>query len=193
MLAASKMNSSTRKYSLILILIFSFSISYSQDFIDKVVDFSKSELHKDYQAEFSIEMRDVFEKISIITDQNLSFNNCDSLFIIRGLDIQNRTAYGRIWNDKFRFDYIGLKKWNEGKIMKSDAEVSASGEKCYTEDFNTLIRLIEKGDYKSITEISEKHAALSGVSWTIIRFYKGHDKVKYDYCEIQDFAILDND
>lgn len=185
------MNSNTRKYSLILILVFSFSISYSQDFIDRVIDFSKSELNKDYQTEFSLEMIDVFEKISILTEQDLSFKSSDSLFIIRGLDIQNRTAYGRIWTDKLRFDYIGLKKWNDGKIMKSDAEVSTNGGKCYTEDFDTLISLIEKGDYKSITKISEKHAALSGVSWILIRFYNNKGKVKYDFQNIQDFAILD--
>jgi len=180
---------SNLKYKLILILIFSFSLSFGQDYIDKIIDFSKSEIHDDYQSEFSLEMIDVFKKISNTTDYDLNFQNCDSLFIIRGLDIQNRTSYGRIWNNKVRFDYIDTKIRGNGKI-EPNAEVSIDNAKCYTKDFDSIITLIEIGDFKTILKISEKHSVLSGVSWSIIRLYYNQDDIKYDFHVIQDFAIV---
>ena len=136
-------------------------------------------------TEFRLEINDVSEKI--LKQFGTDIYNSDTLYIIRGLDIQNRSAYGRIWNNKFCFHYTDQKKWNKGKIIGPNAFVSNLNKKNVTDNFDNLIPLVENGEYKKLKKYSEKHAVISGVWWFLIRIYKSKNKYKTESCVLQDF------
>jgi hypothetical protein len=56
-----------------------------------------------------LELTDLFQKTNSLF--SIDLNSIDTLYIIRGLDIQNRQVYGRLWNRKFGFIIQILKNW----------------------------------------------------------------------------------
>ena len=72
-------------------------------------DFIKKEIHKDNQNELTIELTNVIVKTK--SKLAIDINSVDTLYIVRGLDIQSRKGYGRLWNSDFVIHYSDAKKW----------------------------------------------------------------------------------
>lgn len=138
--------------------------------------------------EFILEIHSAIEKIK--DSLTIDLNQSEELFIIRGVDIQDRTGYGRIWNVKNRFEYLDHKVWRNGRIVNSNPTVSKI-DKDSPDDldqFDELYSLIELWDKKGVTNYVEKFSDInSGILyWIIIKV----SKEKVDFFTIKDFGRI---
>ncbi|MDD3723675.1 MAG: hypothetical protein PHW92_14535 [Lutibacter sp.] len=97
------------KILLQILLIGLFGNINCQTISDAINDYIDKEIHKDYKTELRLELTDLFQKTNSLF--SIDLNSIDTLYIIRGLDIQNRQVYGRLWNRKFGFIIQILKNW----------------------------------------------------------------------------------
>ena len=169
------------------ILLIGFYInSYSQSIPVAISDILKSDFPEDNKQELQQELENAFQKVKEQSAINL--NSAVTLYIIRGVDIQTREAYGRIWNDKILIHYTDSKKRKKNKIIGSNVEISQDN---VTENFEPIIKWIEKGNYKKVEKYAEKNKVLSGVNWLIIRIQRSEKEFKIDYKNISDFDNLE--
>lgn len=161
---------------------------YSQSISESLYDFIKKEIHKDYQNELTLELTEVIQKAE--SKLAIDINSVDTLYIVRGLDIQNRQVYGRLWNSDFIIHYSDSKKWENNKIIGSNAEISKNEKDNVTSNFNPVIKFIENGDFEYLGKYAKDNSVLSGVNWLIIRLYRTKKDVKIDSHSLDDFDKL---
>lgn len=168
---------------LIFALIF-FGITCDQGIIKQIKKVGEKGKEK---KELTHEIETVFKKVVDLFEEDL--NKVDTLFIIRGIDIQNRNASGRLWNNKVVFHYLDEKIAGAGKILKSNPKISRLEN--FTPDFDDLIRAIENGDKEKVIEYSEEHRVQSGVYWRILTFKKKpNGKYESELYSVSDFALI---
>jgi hypothetical protein len=101
--------------------------------------------------EFILEIRESFTKTK--DSLKVDFNNSDTLFIIRGLDIQSRTGYGYIWNKDLKIKFNDDKTYKDHKLLHSNPKIEVYiPNNVLWDDFNDLIPLIEKWDTTAIKD-----------------------------------------
>lgn len=172
--------------NIIQILIFGFCLSgFCQSIPNAISDHLKKELPKDYRKELKLELNNAFQKSK---DQfSINLNTSDTLYLIRGVDIQTRQAYGRIWNDQFSLHYSDNKKPQENKIMASDVKIFNNEKDNVTENFNPIIKCVETGDNDCLQDFAEENKVFSGVTWMIFRVYQKNEKLNVDSYSVPDF------
>lgn len=173
------------KILLHILLIGFFGNIYCQTITDTIDDYITKEIHEDYKNELRLELTDVFQKID--TQLSIDFNTVDTLFIIRGLDIQNRQVYGRLWNNNFRIHYSDSKKWENNRIIGPNAKISKNEKNNGTTNFDPIIKYVENGDFDFLDKYAEENIVLSGVTWLIIRVYRTDKKIIIDSHSLVDF------
>ncbi|AIZ63374.1 hypothetical protein PK28_06095 [Hymenobacter sp. DG25B] len=139
--------------------------------------------------EFIIEIATFFDKVE--DSLKIDFNHSDTLYIIRGVDIQSRTGYGYVWNNKVKISYVDNKKWRRDKIVESKPVIEIKAQQMPWYQFDDLIPLIDHWDKKKIKDyVDNCDKVLSGIySWEIIRAVKQNSY--YDIVEIsvRDFGV----
>jgi len=186
---ASKCKDRTNmKILLQILLIGLFGNINCQTISEAINDYIDKEVHKAYKTELRLELTDLFQK----TDSHFSIdlNSIDTLYIIRGLDIQNRQVYGRLWNSRFRIHYSDSKKWENNKIIGPNVKISKTEKNNVTTNFDPIIRNLENGDFEFLEKYAEENMVLSGVSWLIIRIYRTDKKFIIDSHTLIDFDKL---
>jgi hypothetical protein len=181
-------DSANMKILLQILLFGLFGNVNCQTISDAINDYIDKEIHKDYKTELRLELADLFQK----TDSQFSIdlNYVDTLYIIRGLDIQNRQVYGRLWNGEFVIHYSDSKKWENNKIVNSNLEISKNEKDNVTTNFNPIIKFVENGDFKYLENYANDNSVLSGVNWLIIRLYRTKKDIKIDSNSLVDFDKL---
>lgn len=168
------------------------SVSFGQEIIDRLVDYSLDRL-ENYRLEEiknnNLEenytytkklidsrnevLRRVFKKIE--GKYNVDFSSIDTLYIIEGYDLESGHSDGRIWNKNdinFRFEHtynvVNYKVKNEKiRVYKVDDKYLNSVEFPILEKFDPLINLIEKKDTAEIFRFELENESLSGWEYTI--------------------------
>jgi hypothetical protein len=187
-LAASAKESTKLKILLQILLIGIIGNIYSQSNSESLKDFIKKEIHKDNQNELTIELTNVIVKTK--SKLAIDINSVDTLYIVRGLDIQSRKGYGRLWNSDFVIHYSDAKKWKNNKIVGSKAQISNNKKDNVTTNFNPIIKYVEIGDFKYLKKYAKDNSVFSGINWLIIRLYRTKKDVKIDCYSLDDFDKL---
>jgi hypothetical protein len=182
MLAATKI----KRTALLIIILNVLALSVRSQSVIKVLKKNTSSKHT---QELILEISKVFELIQ--KNFNVDLNNEDTLYLIRGVDIQDRAAYGRLWNRKVLFHYTDSKEWNNGKILKPVPVVSVDKEKNVTQDFDRLIPDIENNKKEKVISFTKKRPVLSGIDWDIIIYIKREGKKPIlSIYSVDDFALI---
>lgn len=166
-------------------LALTWNLSFSQSIL--------KELHKDKRIkndkEMILEISELFNKVtdSLKTD----FNNSNTLCIIRGVDIQSRTGYGYVWNNRLKTSYIDNKIWKGNKIVGSKPLIKIKTDITSWHEFDDLVPLIEKWDTGGINNYVENCGeVLSGIyGWTIIRLVKQDSRYDLNLIYIRNFGL----
>lgn len=151
------------------------------------------ELHKDKRIkkdkEMILEITELFNKVndSLKTD----FNHSNTLFIIRGVDIQSRTGYGYVWNKRLKTSYVDNKIWEGNKIAGSKPMIETKTSKTSWNEFDGLVPIIEKWDTTEIKNyVDNCDKVLGGIYWwTIIRLVKLDSHYDLDLICVSDFGM----
>jgi hypothetical protein len=148
----------------------------------------KSSLKKD--NEFFQELSKAFEVVH--KDFSVQLDTQDTLYIIRGIDIQSRTAYGRIWNNKYVYHYTDSKERKNNRIVGPNPIIAAAEDMNVTEDFDSLILDIEKGNTEKIMAVTKANPVMSGIiNWYVITYISQKGlKPRIEYYTLNDFAII---
>ena len=176
------------KILLQILLIGFFGNINCQTISDAINDYIDKEIYKDYKTELRLELTDLFQK----TDSQfpIDLNSFDTLYIIRGLDIQNRQVSGRLWNSRFMIHYSDSKKWENSRIIGSSVKISKNENYNVTTNFDPIIKHVENGDYEFLEKYAEENIVLSGVTWLIIRVYRADKNINIDSHSLIDFDKL---
>jgi sugar-specific transcriptional regulator TrmB len=157
----------------------------SQDLINSLNHYIKKEIHKDFRKELQLELDEVFAQIGKL--QKIKPETQENWFIIRGLDIQNRCSYGRLWNSNFTIHFNAESFFEKNKIVKRTIKTSISDSANVTENFNLIFKNIENGDFDFLVKYAQENKVFSGVHWLIIRMLKHNDKYLFEDITINDF------
>src|SRR5512145_2100025 len=117
--------------------IIGFTLTWNLSFSQTILQ----ELHNDKRIkkdkEMILEITELFNKVtdSLKTD----FNHSDTLFIIRGVDIQSRTGYGYVWNNRLKTSYVDNKIWKSNKIVGSKPMIETKTDKTSWSEFDGLV------------------------------------------------------
>ncbi len=176
------------KVLMLILLTGIFGSVYGQSIPGAIDNYFNRKVQKDYRNELRLELTDAFQKAE--KQFSIDLNNVDTLYIIRGLDIQNRQAYGRLWNRNFRLHYSDSKKWENNRIIGPDVKLSDNDKDNVTRKFDSLIDKAENGNFQFLEKYSKTNSVLSGVSWLILRIYRTGNKTKVDSYSLSDFDKL---
>lgn len=177
------------RISLVIIFIGFFINVNGQIISDALNKYIDKKIHKGYKTELQLELDDVFVKAN--QQLSIDLNSLDTLFIIRGIDIQNREAYGRLWNNKIEIHYKDSKKRENNRIIGPNAEISNDNKNNFTANFNPLVEKIVNGDYAFLENYANDNAGISGVNWLIFRIYRINGKIKIDSHYLIDFDKIE--
>ena len=136
-----------------------------------------------------LEISELFQKV---TDSlKVDFNHSDTLFIIRGLDIQSRTGYGYVWNNNLKTSYSDNKIWKNHKLISSNPKIEIKTDKVPWYEFDDLIPIIEKWDTVGVKNyVDNCDEVLGGVlGWTIIRLVKLDSRCDLDLIYVREFGM----
>jgi len=178
---------SDHKMKIILIILFFCSIDcYGQSVTDILV--KNKSLKKD--NELILEIKAALNKIG--DSLNIDMNNSNKLFIIRGVDIQDRIGYGTIWNSSNMFRYVDYKIWSDNRIIGPNPIIQTADKDKpdNIDDFKDLYILIEKWDKRGITKFVDSSPKVNSgiVNWTIIKITDN----KADFINVRNFARLND-
>lgn len=173
------------KTRLIIGFLMIWNLSFSQTILQ--------ELNKDNRLkqdkEMILEIGELFQKV---TDSlNIDFNHSDTLFIIRGLDIQSRTGYGYVWNMNQKTSYSDSKIWKNHKLLSSNPKVEIKTDKVTWFEFDGLIPVINRWDTLGIRNyVDNCDKVLTGIyEWTIIRLVKLDSHYDLELICVRDFGM----
>lgn len=151
------------------------------------------ELNRDKRVkkdkEMILEINELFQKVndSLKTD----FNHSDTLFIIRGVDIQSRTGYGYVWSSRLMTSYIDNKIWIKNKIAGSRPMIEIKTNNVTWYEFEDMIPLIQRWDTTGIKNyVDNCGEVLGGIYWwTIIRLIKLDSRYNLDLICVRNFGL----
>jgi hypothetical protein len=173
------------KMRLLVCLLMLWNLSYSQTILHQL---TKDKMTKK-DNEMILEITESFKKVN--DSLKIDFNHADTLFIIRGVDIQSRTGYGYIWNSRLKSSYIDNKIWKKNKIVGSSPKIKIKTNKMTWNEFDDLTPIIEKWDTLEIKKyVDNCGEVLSGIYWwTIIRLVKSDSHYDLDLIYVRDFGM----
>lgn len=151
------------------------------------------ELNKDNRVkkdkEMILEIGELFQKVN--DSLSIDFNHSDTLFIIRGLDIQSKTGYGYVWNTNLKTSYSDKKIWKNFKLLSPNPKVEIKTDKVTWYEFDDLIPIIDKWDTLGIRNYADNcDEVLGGIlEWTIIRLVKLNSHYDLDLIYVRDFGL----
>jgi len=172
------------KIGLFSVFLVVWNLSFSQTILQKLEKDKRTE--KD--NEMILELRELFQKVN--DSLKLDFNHSDTLFIIRGVDIQSREGFGYVWNNLLKTSYTDNKILEHDKLISSNPKIEIKTDKLTWYEFNDLIPIIEKWDTLGIKNyVNNCDEVLGGIlGWTIIRFVKLDLKYNLDLIWVRDFG-----
>lgn len=176
-----------RQIMQIILFLFILSDSFSQDLIKALEKDNRIKKDKEFIKEIKV------LNIRLIDSLDLNINSFNNIFIIRGVDIQSRTGYGLLWNDKIRINYVDNKKWQNNKIIDSDPKFEVNQKTNAWDDFSDILPLIEKWDTLSINKYvkksNEETTILGGLYWwRILKLEKKDTRYNIEQLWIKEFT-----
>lgn len=175
------------KHKIFLLLVLSIfcNPSFSQTIIQELTKSGKTMS----DIEMLLELEESFHKVQ--DSVKVDFNHADTLYIIRGLDIQSREGYGYIWNKSLKVSYTDNKIWAQSTLKSSNPRIVFKTDNITWHEFDNLIPLIEKWDTIAINCYVENcDKVLSGItSWSILRFTKKQKYYNLDILFVRDFGL----
>jgi len=162
------------------------SLLKSQSIIQKFSEDKRTKKDK----EMIFELNALFQKVN--NDLKIDFNHADTLYIIRGLDVTNRSGTGFIWNKYLKIKYSDIKKWENQRLISSDPTINLKTDSTTWYEFDDLIPLIERWDSVKINKYVDNHGEVLGVIyfWSIYRLVKNDSDYKLDDLRIRDFGLI---
>ena len=178
---------------IIQLLLFALLVSnsYSQDFIHQFKKDKRIKKDKEFIKEFSTLSNKLLDSL------NIALDSFDTLYIVRGVDIQSRSGYGLVWNNHLKIYYVDYKIWTGGrKLLDSNPQFWINQEDQDLEAFIDLVPLIEKWDTASINDYvrrsNEITSVISGLYWwRILKLEKKNKSYNIEQLWIQDFARIE--
>ena len=170
-------------------LIIGFLLTCNFSFCQTIIQDLGNDKRIKKDKEMILEISELFQKV---TDSlKIDFNHSDTLFIIRGLDIQSRTGYGYVWNNNLKTSYSDNKIWKNHKLVSSNPKIEIKTDKVTWYEFDDLIPIMDKWDTVMIKNyVNECDTVLGGIYWwAIIRLVKSDSMYNIDLIYMKDFGM----
>lgn len=173
------------KTSLFICFLIFWNFSYSQTILYEL----KKDKRTRRDKEMIVELTESFKQIN--DSLKIDLNKSDTLFIIRGVDIQSRTGYGYVWNNRLMTSYVNNKVLKKKKIISSILMIEIKTDSVRWNEFENIIPFIEKWDTTEIKNYIDKcDEVLSGIGWwTIIRLIKPESTYHIDLINVRNFGL----
>ncbi|WP_299821778.1 hypothetical protein [uncultured Pontibacter sp.] len=173
------------KKLLIGIILFSLShFAYSQTVLQELKQNKKTKKDK----ELILEAKEFFR---VVNDSlGIDFTTADTLYYIRGVDIQGRTGHGIVWTRNHAVKYTDSKVWDGYRVVRSNPQITVEPDVHLVPDFGPLINKIEQGKKQEVIKyVDESPEVLSGIAgWDIMTFIKKEKKYTMDSYRVRDFS-----
>lgn len=170
-----------------LIVIFTLChTAFSQSVVEAMK--RKKGLKKD--KELILEAQELFKAINDSLGIDLSV--ADTLYYIRGVDVQDRIGYGIVWNDDIAISYSDSRIWENNRIVGSNPRFIIEPDVGSIQDFGPIISAIEEGDKGNVLKyVEESSKVFSGIGyWNIVTFIKKSGRYTVEHFRVRDFARL---
>lgn len=140
------------------------------------------------------ELKTVFKEIK----NNYGIEMCflDTLYIISGYDVETGQSNGRLWNEQFEFRYKRtfdvenfVIKNDTIIVQKTNVESLTNKQYPILEDFDTLIKLIERKDTIELFRIQSENSTFSGWNYSISTIEKENGRYKIFEFSLDDIWI----
>ncbi len=138
--------------------------------------------------EFCLELDEAFDTAKSQFD--VDFDISDTVFIIRGMDVQSRQGFGYIWNNKLKIRYRDNKTWKRGRLLASNPLIEGRFETDSWHEFEGLVAIIEDWDIVGIERyVTNCDTVVSGIhNWLITRVSKANHGYLVEHTTVRDFG-----
>ncbi|MBD1395724.1 hypothetical protein H9Q13_00975 [Pontibacter sp. JH31] len=138
--------------------------------------------------ELILEAKEFFK---VVNDSlGIDFTTADTLYYIRGVDIQGRTGHGIVWTKNHAITYIDPKIWDGYRVVRPNPQITFEPNVHLVPDFGPLINKIEQGKKQEVLKyVAESPEVLSGImGWDIMTFIKKEKNYTMDSYRVRDFS-----
>lgn len=159
-------------------------------FSQSVVDAMKRKKGLKKDKELTLEAQELFKAIN--DSLGIDLTKADTLYYIRGVDVQDRIGYGIVWNDDIAISYSDRRVWENNRIVGSDPKFIIEPDVNSIQDFGPIIGAIEEGDKSRVLKyVEESSKIFSGIGyWNIMTFIKKSGRYTVENYTVRDFARL---
>ena len=173
------------KWKLIMTLTFIFFVQLGYSQTQSVFRLhSKTKNNQALHIEWEAVSKKALDSLSI------DIKKADTVFLIRGIDIQSGTVYGYVWGSFSAFKYIDPKELQSADFLNSVPALFIIKETEDWEEFFALLPFIGKWDDKGLQEyVSKCDDVIGGIYfWNIFKIVNQGGKSTIEMTTIKDFG-----